>query len=92
MPRSAPDIILAIAFGALIVALTYPLAAPVIASATTGAVLDWAAYLSALDLSAVQEFWTSGSWVGCRRIARALRIRGHEEGTGRARGRERHLR
>lgn len=64
MPRSAPDIILAIAFGALIVALTYPLAAPVIASATTGAVLDWAAYLSALDLSAVPEFWTSGSWVG----------------------------
>lgn len=64
MRRSASDIALSIVFGALIVALAYPVAAPVIASATTGAAFDWAAYLSALDLSMVPEFWASGSWAG----------------------------
>ena len=64
MRRSASDIALSIVFGALIVALAYPVAAPVIASATTGAAFDWAAYLSALDLSMVPEFWASGLWAG----------------------------
>lgn len=64
MRRSASDIALSIVFGALIVALAYPVAAPVIASATTGAAFDWAAYLSALDLFMVPEFWASGSWAG----------------------------
>lgn len=64
MPRSASDIALAIGFGAAITAAAYPLAAPVIASATSGAALDWASYLSELDVSIVPEFWASGSWVG----------------------------
>lgn len=64
MRRSASDIALSIVFGALIVALAYPVAAPVIASATTGAAFDWAAYLSTLDLFMVPEFWASGSWAG----------------------------
>lgn len=64
MPRSASDIALAAVFGAVIVALAYPIAAPVIAAATTGAAFDWAAYLSDFDLVMVPEFWVSGSWVG----------------------------
>lgn len=62
MPRGASDVVLAAAFGALVTAAAYPVAAPVIASATTGAAVDWAAWLSRLDLSAVPAFWTSGSW------------------------------
>lgn len=64
MPRGASDIALAVVFGALIVALAYPVAAPVIASATTGAAFDWSAYLSGLGLPMVPEFWASGSWAG----------------------------
>ena len=64
MPRGASDIALAAVFGALIVALAYPVAAPVIASATTGAAFDWSAYLSGLGLPMVPEFWASGSWAG----------------------------
>lgn len=63
MGRSASDIALALGFGAVITAAAYPFAAPVIASATTGAALDWAAYISGLDLAAVPEFWASGAWV-----------------------------
>lgn len=64
MPRGASDIALAVVFGALIVALAYPVAAPVIASATTGAAFDWSAYLSGLGFPMVPEFWASGSWAG----------------------------
>lgn len=64
MSHAASDALLALVFSALIVALAYPVAAPVIASTNTGAALDLAAYLSALDLSMVPEFWTSGSWAG----------------------------
>lgn len=64
MSSRASDIALAIGFGVALTAALYPFAAPAIASATTGAALDWAAYLSGLDLSMVPEFWSSGSWAG----------------------------
>lgn len=64
MSRSASDIALAAVFGTLIVALAYPVAAPAIASATTGVAIDWSAYLSGLGLPMVPEFWASGSWAG----------------------------
>lgn len=63
MSSRSTDIALALAFGAVITAAAYPIAAPVIASATTGAPIDWAAYFSNLDLSAVPDFWASGAWV-----------------------------
>ncbi len=63
MSRPASDVALATAFGSVVTALAYPLAAPVIASATTGAALDWAAYISSFDLSAIPSFWSSGQWV-----------------------------
>lgn len=64
MTRGASDTVISFVFGALIVALTYPTAAPVIAAATTGAAFDWPTYLSSLDLAMVPEFWASGAWSG----------------------------
>lgn len=64
MRRSASDIATAAVFGAVIVALAYPVAAPVIAAAATGVAMDWAAWLSSLDPSMVPVFWASGAWVG----------------------------
>lgn len=63
MSRPASDVALATAFGSVVTALAYPLAAPVIASATTGAALDWAVYISSFDLSVIPSFWSSGQWV-----------------------------
>ena len=61
MTRGASDTVISFVFGALIVALTNPTAAPVIAAATTGAAFDWPTYLSSLDLAMVPEFWASGA-------------------------------
>ena len=64
MSRRTSDIAVAAVFGAIVVALAYPVAAPVIAAAATGAAMDWTAWLTSLDLSMVPAFWASGAWVG----------------------------
>lgn len=63
MSHAASDALLALVFSVPAIAAAYPIAAPVIASATTGATLDWATYVSELSLSAVPEFWASGAWL-----------------------------
>lgn len=59
MSPKAFSAVASIVASAVVTALVYPFAAPLIASATKGAVFDFAGYFIALSPSMIPEFWTS---------------------------------